>query len=220
MRHLRNLEAQSINILREAYDNLDLALAWSKGTKSTVLLWLARKAFNGLVPIPLIQINLGYNRPEWAEYQDRLCREWQLNRVVKQTYPGRRSQYDSSEMEMIEKAMRAHCWTAVILDTCAAVGEIPTSTHHFSLYHSYSEWGFFDQQPIQWNPHRMSIPDDSHVRVHPLLDWTELDVLEYIEREHLPVPKPDLDQDNILRLRSLAWKPTVSTRPSYVAPIP
>jgi sulfate adenylyltransferase subunit 2 len=77
MKHLRALEDQSVYILREAYKHFDdLAILWSMRKDSTVLLWLARKAFWGHVPFPLVHIDTGYEMPELIEYRDRLCREW------------------------------------------------------------------------------------------------------------------------------------------------
>ena len=65
MQHLRDLEDQSVYILREAYKHFDdLAMLWSMGKDSTVLLWLARKAFFGHVPFPLVHIDTGYEMPE------------------------------------------------------------------------------------------------------------------------------------------------------------
>ena len=85
MQHLRALEDQSVYILREAYKHFrDLAMLWSMGKDSTVLLWLARKAFFGHVPFPLVHIDTGYEMPELIEYRDRLSREWKLNVVVGQ----------------------------------------------------------------------------------------------------------------------------------------
>ncbi len=85
MKHLRALEGQSVYILREAYQHFDdLAMLWSMGKDSTVLLWLARKAFFGHVPFPLVHIDTGYEMPELIEYRDRLCREWRLDLVVGQ----------------------------------------------------------------------------------------------------------------------------------------
>jgi sulfate adenylyltransferase subunit 2 len=230
MRHLRDLEAQSINILREAYDHLDLALAWSKEKESTVLLWLARKAFNGQVPIPLIRINARYDSPELIQYQDRLCRDWRIGQVVRQTTSalaiwedpphGRDTRWGISKIEMIEEALKNHCWMGVILDTWRDTTHTPTNAHYFSLCHISSEWDLRAQQPEAWDPHRRSIPDESYVRVQPLLDWTESDIQDYIEREHVPVPKPYLDHENILRLRNLAWTPSTRARPSYVSPTP
>lgn len=61
MNHLRQLEDQSVYILREAYNHFDrLAMLWSMGKDSTVLLWLTRKAFFGHVQFPLIHIDTGY----------------------------------------------------------------------------------------------------------------------------------------------------------------
>ena len=85
MRHLRALEDQSLYILREAYKHFDdLAMLWSMGKDSTVLLWLARKAFFGHVPFPLVHIDTGYEMPELIKYRDRLCHEWHLDLVVVQ----------------------------------------------------------------------------------------------------------------------------------------
>jgi len=65
MNRLEKLESQSVFILREAYVNFsNLAMLWSIGKDSTVLLWLARKAFLGHVPIPLVHIDTSYKIPE------------------------------------------------------------------------------------------------------------------------------------------------------------
>ena len=80
---LDQLEAQSIYILREAYREFSqLVMLWSIGKDSTVLLWLARKAFFGHVPIPLMHIDTGYKIPAMIAYRDRLAREWRLNMIV------------------------------------------------------------------------------------------------------------------------------------------
>ena len=85
MKHLRRLEDQSVYILREAYKHFDnLAMLWSMGKDSTVLLWLARKAFFGHVPFPLLHVDTSYKIPAMIEYRDRLAREWHLNLVVGQ----------------------------------------------------------------------------------------------------------------------------------------
>src|SRR5437762_10082894 len=59
-------------------------MLWSVGKDSTVLLWLARKAFFGHVPFPLVHIDTSYKIPAMIEYRDRLAREWKLNMVVGQ----------------------------------------------------------------------------------------------------------------------------------------
>jgi sulfate adenylyltransferase subunit 2 len=85
VRHLRQLEDQSVYILREAYKHFDhLAMLWSMGKDSTVLLWLARKAFFGHVPFPLLHVDTSYKIPAMIEYRDRVAREWGLKLVVGQ----------------------------------------------------------------------------------------------------------------------------------------
>src|SRR5215469_9544712 len=83
MDHLSELENQSIYILREAYNKFqNLAMLWSIGKDSTVLLWLARKAFFGHVPFPLVHVDTTYKIASMIEYRDRLVREWGLKLIV------------------------------------------------------------------------------------------------------------------------------------------
>src|SRR5262250_1455761 len=83
MDNLSKLENQSIYILREAFNKFEnLAMLWSIGKDSTVLLWLARKAFFGHVPFPLVHIDTTYKIPSMIEYRDRVVREWNLQLVV------------------------------------------------------------------------------------------------------------------------------------------
>mgnify|MGYP003334717619 CR=1 FL=1 len=83
--HLDQLENQSVYILREAYANFkNLAMLWSIGKDSTVLLWLARKAFFGHVPITLVHIDTSFKIPAMITYRDELARQWGLNMVYGQ----------------------------------------------------------------------------------------------------------------------------------------
>ena len=82
MDHLDQLENKSVHILREAYANFkQLGMLWSIGKDSTVLLWLARKAFYGHVPFPLVHIDTHFKIPEMILYRDRLVAEWNLNLI-------------------------------------------------------------------------------------------------------------------------------------------
>ncbi|MDD5669613.1 MAG: phosphoadenosine phosphosulfate reductase family protein, partial [Candidatus Omnitrophica bacterium] len=94
---LKKLESHSVYILREAYRSFkNLCMLWSIGKDSTVLLWLARKAFFGHVPIPLIHVDTHYKIPEMIAYRDQIAREWHLTMIYgensealeqKQTFP-------------------------------------------------------------------------------------------------------------------------------------
>src|SRR5512147_3216049 len=82
MNHLDKLESRSIYILREAYREFKhLCMLWSIGKDSTVLLWLARKAFFGHVPFPLVHIDTHFKIPEMIAYRDALAREWHLSMI-------------------------------------------------------------------------------------------------------------------------------------------
>ena len=80
--HLDKLESKSVHLLREAYAAFgNLCMLWSIGKDSTVLLWLARKAFYGHVPFPLVHIDTHYKIPEMIEYRDWLAMEYGLYMV-------------------------------------------------------------------------------------------------------------------------------------------
>src|ERR1700688_3911481 len=77
------LESQSVYILREAYREFkSLVMLWSIGKDSTVLLWLARKAFFGHVPFPLVHVDTTYKIPSMIEYRDKVVRDWNLTLIV------------------------------------------------------------------------------------------------------------------------------------------
>ncbi len=171
-------------------------MLWSMGQDATVLLWLARKAFFGHVPFPLVHIDTGYEMPELIDSRDRLCREWRLNLVVGQNAQalaagmgpnrGRVTCCTSLKIEALKQTIAAHGWTAIILGIRADEEGTRAKERYFSLRDKHGEWDFRDQPPEFWDQYQTAFPAGSHVRVHPLLDWTELNVWEYIELEQIP----------------------------------
>src|SRR3546814_19300602 len=80
MDRLDALEAQSVYILREAYAGIEpLAMLWSLGKDSNVMIWLARKAFFGPVPFPVMHVDTGKKFPEMYAFRDRYAAEWGLD---------------------------------------------------------------------------------------------------------------------------------------------
>src|SRR3546814_5505841 len=80
MDRLDALEAQSVYILREAYAGIEpLAMLWSLGKDSNVMIWLARKAFFGHVPFPVMHVDTGKKFPEMYAFRDRYAAEWGLD---------------------------------------------------------------------------------------------------------------------------------------------
>src|SRR5438445_11744512 len=88
MDRLDELEAQSIYIFREAFARLKkLALLWSLGKDSNVMIWLARKAFFGRVPFPALHVDTGKKFPEMYSFRDRYGEEWQLDLKIEPCPP-------------------------------------------------------------------------------------------------------------------------------------
>ena len=231
MNHLRALEDQSVYILREAYKHFDdLAMLWSMGKTSTVLLWLARKAFFGHVPFPLVHIDTGYEMPELIEYRDRLCREWRLDLVVGQNtealasgmgpQQGRVPCCTAMKIDALKQTIAKHKWTAIILGIRADEEGTRAKERYFSLRDKHGEWDFRDQPPELWDQFNTTFPAGSHIRVHPLLDWTELNIWEYLDLEQIPLPPLYFDQGNGLRYRSLGCVPCTGTVSSCASTIP
>lgn len=241
MTHLDRLEAQGVHILREAYREFrDLVMLWSIGKDSTVLLWLARKAFFGHVPIPLLHVDTSFKIPEMIEYRDRLVREWRLNMFVGRnraalaegrTYPGGRCtriacckalktealKYALSgewPRERFDHALDRYVpeengdpFTGVIVGVRADEEGSRSKERYFSPRDRESDWDVGDQPPELWNQYKTDFAPGTHVRIHPLLDWTELDVWEYIAREEIPVTGLYFDRGTGRRFRSLGCAP-------------
>src|SRR5690606_22295914 len=88
MDHLDRLESHSVYVLREAFSRIDrLAMLWSLGKDSNVMVWLARKAFFGRVPFPVMHIDTEKKFPEMYAFRERYSREWGLNLIADKCPP-------------------------------------------------------------------------------------------------------------------------------------
>lgn len=241
MNHLDRLETTSVHILREAYANFkSLAMLWSIGKDSTVLLWLTRKAFLGHVPFPLVHIDTGYKIPEMIAYRDALTRQWQLDMVVGAnmqarqagtTYPdgavdrltccrllktqalkdtlsgqGPRLRFNHAS-GAYEADRRPDPFTGIIAGVRADEEGSRSKERYFSARDQHSEWNIGAQPPEFWNQFKTDFAPGTHVRIHPLLDWTELNIWEYIHREGIPTVSLYYNQGQGQRYRSLGCWP-------------
>ncbi len=198
MDHLTELENQSIYIIREAYKNFkDLAMLWSIGKDSTVMLWLARKAFFGHCPIPLVHIDTSYKIPEMIEYRDRVAKEWKLNLIVGQNKKalaegmnhemGRLVCCEALKTQGLALTMEEHGFTGLMLGIRRDEEGTRAKERYFSPRDKNFEWNFKDQPPELWDQFKTTFSEGTHIRIHPLLHWTELNVWEYIARENIPI---------------------------------
>ena len=241
MNHLDKLEAQSVYILREAYkDFKNICMLWSIGKDSTVLLWLARKAFFGHVPIPLVHIDTHYKIPEMISYRDELALKWSLTMIYgenskaleeKNTFPDGRTDRLSCCQALKSEALKhtlsgewqryildhntgkyiedsnTEKYTGVIVGVRADEEGSRSKERYFSPRDKENDWDVGDQPPEFWNQFKTDFAPGTHVRIHPLLDWTELNIWEYIERENIPITSLYFDRGNGKRYRSLGCYP-------------
>jgi len=216
--HLRALEDQSVYIMREAYKHFDdLCMLWSMGKDSTVLLWLARKAFFGHVPFPLVHIDTSYKIPAMIEYRDRVAREWGLDLRIGQNVDalaggmnhtrGRVVCCTALKTNALKQYLASHDFTGVILGIRSDEEGTRAKERYFSPRDQHGEWDFRDQPPELWDQFKTTFPEGTHIRIHPLLDWTELDIWEYVRDENIPMIDLYFDRGDGTRYRSLGCAP-------------
>jgi sulfate adenylyltransferase subunit 2 len=218
---LDELESQSIYILREAFSQIEkLAMLWSIGKDSTALLWLARKAFLGRVPFPLVHVDTSYKIPSMIEYRDHLVREFKLELIVGRnetalqqgrTFPNSRATRVECcgwlKKDGLKQVVDQHHFRGLIVGVRRDEEPTRAKERYFSPRDKQMEWNVTDQPPELWNQFKTDFPKGTHVRIHPLLDWTELNVWEYIERENIPVTSLYFANGKGERYRSLGCAP-------------
>lgn len=249
MDHLARLEAQSVYILREAYKSFkNLCMLWSIGKDSTVMLWLARKAFFGHVPFPLVHIDTSYKIPSMIAYRDQLALDWNLTMVVgqneealaegmnhtrgrltcctalktralKQTLDGTGPRYRLMPDGQYYPEGNREPYTGVIVGARGDEEGSRSKERYFSPRGVDNDWDLDDQPPELWNQFKTDFAPGTHIRIHPLLDWTEINIWEYIERESIPVIDLYFDRGEGRRYRSLGCEPcTADVRSTACTP--
>ena len=196
MNALDRLESDSIYILREAYRRVDkLAMLWSLGKDSNVMIWLAKKAFLGQVPFPVAHLDTGLEFPETYAFRERYAREWGLELIadpcppieaVDPTLPPASRVAARKSLGLID-AIRRYGFTGIIAGIRRDEQATRAKERVFSPRGPDGAWDFRDQPAELWDHYNVSIPPGGHVRVHPLLHWTEIDIWRYIARENIPV---------------------------------
>lgn len=98
-------------------------------------------------------------------------------------------------------------YTGVIVGIRADEEGSRSKERYFSPRDKHNDWDIGDQPPELWNQYKTDFKAGTHIRVHPLLDWTELDIWEYIQRENIPMVSLYFNQGNGIRYRSLGCYP-------------
>jgi len=217
MNHLDALENQSIYIFREAFNSFEkIGMLWSIGKDSNVMLWLARKAFFGHVPFPVIHIDTSYKIPEMIEFRDRYAKEWGLDMIVGLNTAaleagmgpdkGRIECCSALKTEGLKATLDAHAFTGIFAGIRRDEEGTRSKERVFSPRGESAKWDFRDQPPEFWDQFKTDFAPGTHLRIHPLLHWTELDVWRYIQRENIPMVDLYYARDG-KRYRSLGCAP-------------
>ena len=123
MTHLDQLESQSVYILREAFNRIDkLAMLWSLGKDSNVMVWLAKKAFFGRVPSPVIHIDTHRKFPEMYAFRDRYAVEWGLNFIREECPPVEATDSIAAAMFSPTTSCTPHAAPVASVPRCVASG--------------------------------------------------------------------------------------------------
>jgi len=198
--HLRLLEAESIQIIREVAAEFSRpALLYSIGKDSSVLLRLAQKAFAPApLPFPLLHIDTTYKFRAMIEFRDRTCSDLGLKLIVHTNH--RAIEEQASPFRLGTAKCCALLKTRALLDALqenridAAMGGARREEERsrakeriFSFRDAFGQWDPRHQRPELWNLFNGRIENGESIRAFPLSNWTELDIWQYIDLERIPV---------------------------------
>jgi sulfate adenylyltransferase subunit 2 len=199
--HLRELEAESMYVIREVVAQFEKPTMLFSGGKDSIVMWhLARKSFwPAKIPFPLLHIDTGHNFQETLDYRDKLMKDSGTKLVVAFV------QDSIDKGRVVEEkgvnASRNVLQTVTLLDALeemkidAAMGggrrdeeKARAKERFFSHRDEFGQWDPKNQRPELWNIFNGKKHMGEHFRVFPISNWTEMDVWQYIYMEDIPMP--------------------------------
>ena len=199
--HLRQLEAESIHIIREvAAEFQNPVLLYSGGKDSACLVHLARKAFApGQVPFPLLHIATTWDFRELLDFRDWYCQSNGLSLTVytnDEAIAGGINPFDypspiySAHMQTqaLVQALKRGKYDAAFGGARRDEEKSRAKERFYSFRDRNMQWDPKNQRPELWNLYNGKVAPGESIRVFPLSNWTELDVWQYIHGENIPLP--------------------------------
>jgi sulfate adenylyltransferase subunit 2 len=199
--HLRELESESIHIIREAVaESENPVLLFSGGKDSALVLRLAVKAFwPARLPFPVMHVDTGHNFDEVIEFRDRAVAELGADliiasvqeaidqgRVIEDTGP--RASRNRLQTETLLNAIDKHRFDVVFGGARRDEEKARAKERVFSFRDEFGQWDPKSQRPELWSLYNGRHRNGEHMRVFPISNWTEMDVWQYIESEGIELP--------------------------------
>ena len=214
--HLKDLENESIHIIREVAGQFDkIGLLFSGGKDSCVVLELARRAFApAAMPIELLHVDTGHNFPEVIQFRDELVEKYGLRLRVAEV----QDWIDRGDLQERPDGTRNPLQTVPLVETIAEVGynavlggarrdeeRARAKERVFSVRDSFGGWDPRRQRPELWDLYNGATLPGENVRVFPISNWTEADVWEYIGARGIALPSIYFAHDREVFGRDGMW---------------
>ncbi len=216
--HLRQLEAESIHIIREvAAEFQNPVMLYSIGKDSAVMVRLAQKAFYpGKIPFPLMHVNTTWKFRDMIKFRDEFCRDNDLNLIeyinqdgVRQNInpfdQGSRKYTDIMKTEALKQALNKYGFDAAFGGARRDEEKSRAKERVYSFRDRNHQWDPKNQRPELWSLFNGKVNKGESIRVFPLSNWTELDVWQYVYLEQIPIvplyfaaPRPVVERDGTL----------------------
>ncbi len=226
--HLKQLEAESIHVLREATAECENpVMLYSIGKDSSVLVRLAQKAFApGPLPFPLLHVDTTFKFREMIEFRDRFCREIGAELIVCTNHEAleRIGPFenwtcpmcaDMLKTQALIKALQEHEFDCAFGGARRDEERSRAKERIFSFRDEFMQWDPKNQRPELWNLYNTRHAPGESFRVFPLSNWTELDIWSYIHEEEIPIvplyyaaKRPVVRRDGLLLMTGDLIKPT------------
>jgi sulfate adenylyltransferase subunit 2 len=199
--HLKELESESVHIIREAVAESERpVLLFSGGKDSAVVLRLAVKAFwPARLPFPIMHVDTGHNFPEVIDFRDRTVEslEAQLivasvqeaidqGRVVEESGP--RASRNRLQTESLLNAIEKHRFDMVFGGARRDEEKARAKERVFSFRDEFGQWDPKNQRPELWSLYNARIKVGEHTRAFPISNWTEMDIWQYVAEEEIELP--------------------------------
>ncbi|MCF8332457.1 MAG: sulfate adenylyltransferase subunit CysD [Bacteroidales bacterium] len=198
--HLRQLEAESIHIIREVAASFENpVMLYSIGKDSSVMVRLAEKAFApGKVPFPLMHIDSKWKFREMTKFRDRYAKEKGWDLIVhfnKEGYEagvgpfshGSKVHTDIMKTQALLNGLTKYKFDAAFGGARRDEEKSRAKERIFSFRDEYHQWDPKNQRPELWDIYNTKVHKGESIRVFPLSNWTELDIWQYIRLEEIPI---------------------------------